>query len=279
MKEAPPNKTSRAPLFTNGSDLSMATMLGVVAHPDDIELGMPWAPLSAISRPGEGFAGITCTDGADGYRASGYEDFDAQEFAAIRREEQAEAARVGGYVAQVQLGIFESHEPSAKEMELLRGELTEVMAGLSPRGIFTHSLFDRHPWHRAVAIATVRACRDLALAPKEFLGVEIWGGLDWMGRGRVAIPHADNDGFTENLVACYRSQQAHTPYGEAAAARRFANGTYHLGREIGVRKDITYAMDLAPLLDDPNLGLREYCSSLVTASFAEVLSILPAATN
>jgi LmbE family N-acetylglucosaminyl deacetylase len=231
-------------------DPAPAAVVGVGAHADDLELGMASFILDCYDSDSRSFVGVTCTDGAGAFRAPGFEHLSEQRYVEVRREEQFAAARMGRYGSMIQLGHPESAVSDGSAVAAMTDEIEEVLEATQPATVVTHCLTDRHIHHRRVGLATVRACRRLRRPPAALLGVEIWGGLEWLQPFVVALPVDDPGGLIDRLVNCHVSQVGHTPYGQASDARRFVNGTYDLGRQIGVRRDVAYAMDLTPLLAD-----------------------------
>jgi LmbE family N-acetylglucosaminyl deacetylase len=246
--------------------LARASIVGIGAHPDDLELGMPAFILPCVDSSVEQFAGVTCSDGVGSFRAKGFEHLTSEQFVRVRLEEQLAAARLGNYSAQVMLGHPEPSISDGSALSKMTDDIEEVLRIAEPHTVVTHSLTDRHIHHRRVALATIAACRRLARRPDALFGVEIWGGLEWLQPAAVKLPVADRTNLAERLASCHASQVGHTPYGEAAAARRFVNGTYALDRSIGVREDITYALDMTVLLWDPELSPALFLNSVLTSA-------------
>jgi hypothetical protein len=98
--------------------------------------------------------------------------------------------------------------------------------------------------------------------------------LECLQPAAVKLPVSDRTNLAERLAACHVSQVGHTPYGAAAAARRFVNGTYALDRSIGVREDVTYALDMTVLLQDPELSPASFLDSVLTAAADSVAARL-----
>src|ERR1700722_10951533 len=86
------------------SALKRATLLGVAAHPDDLEC-MAYEPIvRGFSAPGEAFAGLVLTSGSGSVRAGAYRGLTDKAMARVRQKEQRKAAVIGDYALMVQLG-------------------------------------------------------------------------------------------------------------------------------------------------------------------------------
>src|SRR5260221_1096374 len=89
-----------------GEDAAFArtTHMGVVAHPDDLEIeGYPGI-VECFGRDDRWFCGVVVTDGAGSARGGPYAKVSNEEMVAIRRKEQAKAAMVGADAGMWMLG-------------------------------------------------------------------------------------------------------------------------------------------------------------------------------
>lgn len=230
--------------------LERTTHLGVVAHADDLEILAYHGILSCYRDPRLGFSGVVVTDGAGSIRVGPFAGLSAQELARVRLEEQERAASIGRYAAVAMLG-----HTSAETRELERTDIdqiiVEILERTRPRVVYTHSLFDRHDSHVAVALRTLRALSAVAedARPEVVLGVEVWGDLDWLPDAmKVRLDVGGEPGLEEALLAVFDSQVAAKRYDRAVVGRRLAHATFSESHE-GDRTDrVVFAIDLAPLL-------------------------------
>ena len=165
-----PGRPARIDLFVPDSvptdaALRRTTVLGVGAHPDDLELGGVWGVVTCAGRADRWFTGVTCTDGSGSALNAGTGAIDVAELVARRREEQRGAARVGRYGLQVQLGHPSAQVRDPRARAVLVEELAVLIDAARPGVIVGHDLLDRHTTHAAVGLATVEACRSLRPRP------------------------------------------------------------------------------------------------------------------
>jgi LmbE family N-acetylglucosaminyl deacetylase len=227
--------------------------LVIGAHPDDVEL-LGLADIGACREDSRRwFTGVTVADGAG---AAGPVDTDASDpvgVAARRRQEQRNAARIGRYGLQLQLG-----RPSAEVLDPgtrlgVVDRLAELFAVTRPARVLTHSLLDRHPTHVAVALAVIDACHRSKSdeRPRELLGVEVWRGHDWVpDTAKVRLDASGQSELGSRLLAAHASQVAVRPYADAAVARRRANATFDDPHRLDAVDEVILAIDLTALVAD-----------------------------
>ncbi|WP_334144122.1 PIG-L deacetylase family protein [Rhabdothermincola sp.] len=254
--------------------LARTTDLGVVAHPDDLELLAVAAIGQCAADEHRWFTGIVCTDGAGSARSGQSEGLTAPELVAARREEQIRAADLGGYSAVVLLGRPSGDVRSPEGFESLVGELAALLERTRPVNVYTHNLADKHPTHVAVGCAVVRAIRSLApqQRPARLVGCEGWRDLDWLGdheKVRLDVtPFAD---LAEGLMAVFRTQiEGGKRFDLAAAGRRRANAVFDDPRGPDAFDEVTVAMDLAPLIVNDDLDPVTYVTSAIDRFRADV---------
>ena len=247
-------------LVPDGLDLAAAlartTHLAVGAHPDDLEI-LAQAGIEACRHRGDAwFAGIVASDGAGSPRAGRYADMTDARMREVRWDEQAAAARLGGYGACVQLAypsavLKDPGDPRCGE------DLAALLAAARPTVLYTHNPLDRHDTHVAVALRTLAAVRRLPRdqRPARVLGCEVWRDLDWLCDGdRVALDTGPDEAFQTALLALFDSQVAGGKrYDLATLGRRRAHATFHASHGVDGPRGLTFALDLTPLADDPDL--------------------------
>lgn len=248
--------------------LRRTTVLGVGAHPDDLEIGMTAGVLSCIGRSDRWFTGVTCTDGAGGPQLDGAV-MEATELIAVRRNEQRLAARVGCYGAQIQFGYSSANARSPEGRSVLAHRLADLVEACSPEVVFTHSLADRHATHVSIALAVVDACRLVPAnqRPRHIVGVEIWGSLAWLAKeDRVGLSVDDPTDVAPSLIRSFTSQVATKPYAEAARGRWIANATFDESHSLPTNHGTAFAMDLSRLVATPDLDARAFLRGLMARS-------------
>ena len=226
---------------------SRTTTVGVMAHPDDLELGCLHAIGPSRGADDRWFGGVVCTDGSGSVRAGAAAGLGPATLAAARWREQVRAADLGGYSAVWGLGM-----PSAA----LRGDgyvalvdrLGDLLAVAAAEEVITHDPVDRHRTHRTVARATIEAVGRLppSRRPRRLLAVEGWRSLDWAPRHRVV--RLDTSAWVDlaaDLLACFPTQVGSAKrYDLAAAGRRRANATFADARAADEAEAVVLALDL-----------------------------------
>jgi LmbE family N-acetylglucosaminyl deacetylase len=254
--------------------LASATDLGVVAHPDDLELLLAAPVLACRDDPARRFCGVVVTDGAGSVRPAAMADLDDVAFVALRAAEQLAAADAAGMGAVVLLGM-----PSREVCSTGSGRaaLVDALAALGavcrPDVVHTHDPADAHRSHVAVATATVTALRRLPAdrRPGRLLGWEGWRDLGWVAEDRIV--RGDLTGLVDDAVDLARhhaSQLGPKRYDAAVAGRWQANATFAAQREADDASALARGVDLTPLLDD-GVDPTTFVADLAR-SFADVVT-------
>jgi len=257
--------------------LQSVTHLGIGAHQDDLEFTTYHGILSCFEKPGTGFCGITCTDGAGSPRSGDYARYTDEDMRAIRREEQRTAAQVGRFKAMFQLDFSSKEIKSDINPEVI-ADLTAILGAARPKVIYTHNLTDRHPTHVGVARHVIHALRGLLpdYRPEAFYGCEGWRDLDWIPQARTKVLDvSEREHLAASLSGVFDSQIAGGKrYDLAILGRRRANATMFASHGVDEMTSAMYAMDLMPLLDDPALELKVYVEAIINGFRNEVLANL-----
>jgi LmbE family N-acetylglucosaminyl deacetylase len=246
--------------------LARTTHLGIGSHPDDLEI-MTWHGIGAcLERDDQWFSGVVVTDGAGSPRSGDFAAVSDSEMPAVRLAEQKRAATIGRYGALVHLG-FASRDVKAADCSALIGDLAWTISAARPQIVYTHSLFDAHDTHVAVALHVIRAIRTLPAhsRPAALYGGEVWRSLDWLPEGdRVSLDVSSREAIGAALLAVYESQIAGGKrYDEAALGRRRANATFRDPRDVDRATAIEHAMDLSPLISDDTIDICEWALDMV----------------
>lgn len=257
--------------FPVSQALERTTHLGIVAHPDDIEF-MGWHPiLECIENEKFWLTGVIVSDGRSSPRSGLYEHLGDQEMVALRLKEQHYASVVGRYAACVHLMHSEQGkllaESDLHEFDTLVEDLKQCLEATRPSVVFTHNLADSHPHHTLVALAAIRALRQLGpdFHPLEFYGGEVWRSLDWMPlHDKLAFDVGQHQNLTASLMGVFDSQiGGGKRYDLATSGRKAANATYYDPLATDHALALEYAMDLMPLLKNPDLDPAEYSLELI----------------
>ncbi len=241
--------------------LARTTHLGIGAHQDDLEFMAFHGILECYHRQDQWFAGVTCTDGAGSARTGPYERFTNEEMMQARVQEQDMAALVGRYGSMIQLAhpsaaIKDPANPALKE------DLRQILQATRPDFVYTHNPADKHASHIGVVMAVLRALRELPAEdrPKAVYGCEVWRGLDWMpDEDKVLHNVSGHENLAAALNGIFDSQIAGGKrYDLAIQGRRRANATFFDSHSVDNADMLIYAMDLTPLVQDPELDILEY---------------------
>ena len=263
---------ARADLFVPNGDnlesiLTSTTHLGIGAHPDDLEI-MAFPGICACRGETKSrFAGVVATDGTGSPRSGSSKELSADDLVKTRREEQKQAARLGGYAAILQL-THPSSEIRSPGRSALTSDLLQILKAAKPKVLYLHNPADRHETHVAVLLASLEALRKLPAAdrPDEIFGCEVWGDLDWVPANQVVrLPCPAPADFGPSLLRVFRSQVDGKRYDLAAAGRRRAQATFADAYTPDQAEEVVLALDLKPLVENSKLTLAEFVSSLTGA--------------
>ncbi len=254
--------------------LARVTHLCVAAHPDDIEI-MAYAGIcDALARADGGFGGVVVTDGAGSPRSGPYAAYTDEQMRTVRRNEQREAAQLGDYAIQIQLG-HPSSDVKRPGHAGLAGDLAAIFAGCAPEVVYLHNPMDRHDTHVAVLARSLEAIRALPQGrrPRRVLGCEVWRDLDWaLDADKVALDSGRQPQLARQLIAAFKSQIAGGKrYDLAALGRRTAHATFHTSHATDRLEGITWAVDLQPLLEPGGPSLESYAESALARFRDDVL--------
>lgn len=271
----------RADVFVPSGDdasasLARVTHLCIAAHQDDIEILAYDAICDCLDDPkNKAFGGVVVTDGAGSPRTGDYAAFTDEQMKDIRRQEQRDASKLGSYAIQIQLA-HPSTDVKRSPSPALAADLATLFDRCSPEVVYLHNPADKHDTHVAVFLRTLEALRSLPpeKRPKRVLGGEVWRDLDWMtDTDKVALDSGRRPGLAVALLQAFDSQvSGGKRYDLAAAGRRLAHATFHTSHATDSLQGITWAMDLTPLVNDPNLDPAAYTLTHLDRFRADVLN-------
>jgi LmbE family N-acetylglucosaminyl deacetylase len=246
--------------------LERTSALAVGAHQDDIEIFAYHGIASAFGRDDQWFAAVVVTNGSGSPRDQLYARFTDAEMCAIRRREQKKAAVIGEYSFAAFLD-YDSSSVKNPEVTTTVTDLKKLIDATRPRVIYTHTPADKHDTHVAVTLRLVQALRELPeeCRPEQFYGCEVWRDLDWLlDEDKLALDVSAHANIAQALVAVHDSQICGGKrYDLATAGRRRANATFHASHATDTAEGLTFAMDLMPLLTQPELAPAAYVKRLI----------------
>jgi len=243
--------------------LARTTHLCFAAHQDDIEI-MAVAPiLDCFQRDDLWFTGVILTDGRGSPRNGIYEKYDDEEMRLVRFKEQRKAAIVGEYSAQIMLDYPSKAVKNGKNSAPVE-DILAIIEATNPQFIYTHNLADKHATHVGVALKVIQALRKSEQKPKLY-GCEVWRGLDWMRDSeKIALNSSARDNLQSALLGVFDSQiSGGKRYDLASMGRRLANATYFASHDVDDAESLSYAMDLTPLIENPDLDIRDYVQGFI----------------
>jgi LmbE family N-acetylglucosaminyl deacetylase len=253
--------------------LERTTHMCVAAHQDDIEIMAINGILNCFHQPNQWFCGVVATDGSGSPRDGIYRDYLDEQMCKVRQDEQKKAALIGEYSALVMLGYASSTVKNPEDNGLTR-DLQLMIRDARPDIIFTHNLADKHPTHVAVALRTIAAIRELEISkrPKHIFGCEVWRDLDWMlDDDKIVFNTTEHENLQNALLGVFDSQiSGGKRYDLATMGRRRANATYYSSHSVDAIQSMVTAMDLTPLILDPNLIIQEYVQTYLQRFSDEV---------
>jgi LmbE family N-acetylglucosaminyl deacetylase len=253
--------------------LARTTHLCIAAHQDDIEIMAYHGIAECFGRKDRGFTGVVVTNGAGSPRTGIYGQYSDEEMQKVRLVEQRKAAYVGEYACQIQLGFTSSQVKSAAETAVVE-DIAAILRATRPRVVYLHNLADKHDTHIGVALRAIAALREVApeTAPEKVYGCEVWRDLDWLvDTDKQPLPVSARSNIAASLVGVFDSQvTGGKRYDLATAGRRLAHATYYASHGADEETALNFAMDLTPLVRDPNLSISGYVLAFVDRLRADV---------
>ncbi|MBV8729150.1 MAG: PIG-L family deacetylase [Acidobacteriia bacterium] len=253
--------------------LARTTYLCIAAHQDDIEIMAYHGIAECFGRNDRWFTGVVVTNGAGSPRSGIYGSYTDEEMQHVRLIEQRKAAFVGEYACQVQLG-FTSDEVKDPSEKAVVQDLKQILRAAQPEIVYLHNLADKHDTHIAVALRSIAALRELReeVSPSQVYGCEVWRDLDWLPDGdKQVLPASARPNIAAALVGVFDSQvSGGKRYDLATAGRRLAHATYYASHGTDQESALSFAMDLKPLIDNPQLDVGDYVTGSINRFRADV---------
>lgn len=236
------------------------------AHQDDVEIMAFDGILKGYLSKVYSFAAVVTTDGGGSARTGEYKDYTDDMMKKVRIDEQKQASEIGKYEALYLLN-YSSKEVKDPNTTSLVDDYVEILKEIKPQVVYTHNLLDKHDTHVAVAIKVIKALRKLPkeLRPKVVYGCEVWRDLDWVNpEMKIEFNVTKKPKLAKDILNVFKSQIAGGKrYDLATTGRRLANATYAQSHSVDNAKRISVAIDLTPLIADPNLSLKQYVLSYI----------------
>ena len=251
--------------------------LCICAHQDDCEIMAVDGILKGYYSKKYSFALVETTDGGGSARTGKFKDYTDEEMKVVRILEQQKASEIGKYHSLYLLN-YSSKEVKDRSNKDIVNDYVQIIKELKPQVIYTHSILDKHPTHIGVVLKVIEAVRSLPKEeqPKLFYGCEVWRGLDWIDdEKKIGFDVSRNERLQKRILDVFESQIAGgKAYTKASIGRRYQNATYYRSHSVDSYKMVSYAIDLKPLLKNPNLSVKEYALSFVEDLRKEVESVL-----
>jgi LmbE family N-acetylglucosaminyl deacetylase len=246
--------------------LARTTHICISAHQDDIEIMAYHGVAECFGIPDKWFTGVVVTNGAGSPRSGIYGAYSDEEMQKVRLREQRKAAYVGDYACQIQLG-YSSAAVKDPANQPLKQDLIAILRAARPQVVYLHNLADKHDTHVGVSLRCIAALRELRkeIGPVKVYGCEVWRDLDWLpDEHKQALPVSARSNVAAALVGVFDSQvSGGKRYDLATQGRRLAHATYYASHGTDDESALNFAMDLTPLVENPELPVQDYILGFV----------------
>jgi LmbE family N-acetylglucosaminyl deacetylase len=233
--------------------------------------------LECFQQDDKWFSGVVVTDGRGSPRDGMYARYTDEDMRLVRFKEQFKAAFVGEYAAQIILD-YPSIAVKDRNNSAPIEDIAKILKITRPQIVFTHNLADKHPTHVGVAIKVVKAIRSLPKneQPAHLYGSEVWRGLDWlMDDEKVVLDCSPRNNLQSALLGVFDSQiSGGKRYDLATMGRRLTNATFFASHVTDNASGIAYAMDLTPLISNPNLDVQDFVQAHIDRFAQDVNNLI-----
>lgn len=257
--------------------LARTTHLCIAAHQDDIEIMAAQPIIECFQKDDKWFTGVIVTNGHGSPRNGIYEKYTDDEMRDVRFKEQRKAAFVGEFSAQIMLDYPSSIVKDGRQSAHV-DDIVAILQATRPEKIYTHNLADKHATHVGVVMRVLSALRalDADIQPSKVYGCEVWRNLDWMRDSeKVVMNNSAQKNLQAALLGVFDSQiSGGKRYDLAAMGRRLANATFFESHNVDDASDLSYAMDLTPLIKNPNLKISEYVKGYVNHFYQDIETLI-----
>jgi LmbE family N-acetylglucosaminyl deacetylase len=174
----------------------------------------------------------------------------------------------------VQLGFTSGQVKNPQQTGLVE-DLTRILRAANPEIVYLHNPADKHDTHVAVALRSIAALRRLERGeprPRKVYGCEVWRDLDWLvDQDKQVLPSSARSNIAAALVGVFDSQvSGGKRYDLATAGRRLAHATYYASHGTDEESALNFAMDLTPLIENPDLAVSDYVLKFIDRFRADV---------
>jgi len=246
--------------------LYRTTHLCISAHQDDIEIMAYHGVAECFGRKDKWFTGVVVTNGAGSPRSGIYGNYTDVEMQKVRILEQRKAAFVGEYACQIQLGFSSAQVKDRKETAVVES-LASILRAARPEVVYLHNLADKHDTHIGTSLNAIKALRAVRgeTQPRKVYGCEVWRDLDWLlDADKQPLPVSARPNIAAALVGVFDSQvTGGKRYDLATVGRRLAHATYFASHGTDEESALNFAMDLTPLVTQPDLPIADYVLGFV----------------
>lgn len=257
--------------------LARTTYMSIAAHQDDCEIMAYHAIAKCYGSEKDWYTAVILTDGGGSPRSGAYADYTNEQIHEKRSQEQRDAADVGKYAAVVQLA-YSSEEVRTAKRDVIEDELVELLKKARPEYMFIHNPADRHETHLGASLRAIGALRKLPpeMRPKKVYGMEVWRSLDWLSaKDRLIFDTSQYPEVASGVITAFESQC--TPlkrFDLAALGRRLGNATFQAPRDNDVTDSCNIGVDLTPLIENPELDIKEFTLQLIHNFYQEAEELL-----
>lgn len=243
------------------------THLAIVAHQDDAEIIGYSGIHACFQKEDAWFSSITLTNGGGASRGGKYQAYNNRSLAAVRQQEQLKAALLGEYAFCSQWATDSAYLKTLKQEAI--SELVAELQHCRPETIYTHNPFDKHATHVSAMKAVIEAVKVIRQSEPNYqptlLGVEVWGGLDWLPESYlIELDCSPMPNLEQALIGLYDSQiDGNKSYDQAVIGRRVANATFSASHSSDTHRAVNFAIDLTPLISDPTQSLEVFAKPII----------------
>lgn len=257
--------------------LARTTYMSIAAHQDDCEIMAYHAIAKCYGSERDWYTAVILTDGGGSPRSGAYADYTNEQIHEKRSQEQRDAADVGKYAAVIQLA-YSSEEVRTAKRDVIEDELAELLKKARPEYMFIHNPADRHETHLGASLRAIGALRKLPpeMRPKKVYGMEVWRSLDWLSaKDRLIFDTSQYPEVASGVITAFESQC--TPlkrFDLAALGRRLGNATFQAPRDNDVTNSCNIGVDLTPLIEKPEVDVKEFTLQLIHNFYQEAEELL-----
>lgn len=254
------------------------TDLAVLAHPDDLEISLPFLISECRQDPDRRLCLVLLSDGRGSPRGEDWQDQTDDEFIETRTAEQTAAAKHGGF-SFIQLRYRSDEVRDLNFADPTRDLVTLLGACERLAHVYTHALTEHHSTHRGVGIRTTEALRQLPSdrRPIRFEGGHCWGAAIEAVPTRLLKSHSltsEDFELVKEVLRHHESQLAVKNYSVALEGRLRTNAVLQSSPyEEDADELVCVVMDMVDLLHDDLLEPFEWIQSLLD-EFARSLKLV-----